>query len=238
MALRQADMVVAVSTDVGEAVCGNRAVHVIPNAIAQLTGDTTSRKDVFCAERGIPASEPLLGYAGRLDQEKGIAVLFDSLTLSKYPNANLLLAGSSPFRPREMQAYWEQEARKRNLLHRVHFLGRLPDLTGFFQAVEVLVLPASREPFGLVVLEAFAHGVPVVACNAGGPQEIMEDIEWSRLVPPDDPSALAAACDQLLRSEELHRIAAEEGPRIVDQRYSPNIQTQAVAALYQEVLST
>lgn len=164
-------------------------------------------------------------------------MLFDSLALSKLPDVNLLLAGASPFRPREMQAYWEEEARKRDLSHRVHFLGRLPDLTDFFQAIDLFVLPAPREPFGLVVLEAFAHGVPVVACKAGGPQEIMEGLEWSRLVPPNDPCAFAAACDRLLCSEELHGLASEEGPRIVDQRYCPGVQSGAMAALYQEVLS-
>ena len=163
--------------------------------------------------------------------------VLDSISLSEVPNVQLLVAGDSPFRPREMRAYWEEETRKRNLTERVHFLGRLPDLKAFFQAIDVFVLPAPREPFGLVILEAFAHGVPVVACSAGGPNEIMADLEWARLVPPHDPSAFAAGYDQLLRSEALRSLASREGPRIVDQRYSPVVQTRAVAALYEEVLS-
>jgi glycosyltransferase involved in cell wall biosynthesis len=237
LALRQADTVVAVSADVGAVVCRDHAVHVIPNAVPPLPSETAGCGKALRAQRGIPDHGPLVGYAGRLDHEKGIAVLLDSLSRSQIPDVQLLVAGDSPFQPRAMRAYWEEEARKRNLHRRVHFLGRLPDLTAFFQAIDVFVLPAPREPFGLVILEAFARGVPVVACDAGGPHEIMADLEWSRLVPPNDPSAFAAAYDLLLRSVELQRLASREGPCIVDQRYSPAVQVRAVSALYDEVLS-
>jgi len=72
------------------------------------------------------------------------------------------------------------------------------DLHAYFEAATVFCLPSRAEPFGIVILEAGAFRCPVVATMAGGVPEILEDGVNARLVPPEDPAALAAALDALL----------------------------------------
>jgi len=87
----------------------------------------------------------------------------------------------------------------------------LPD---FFETIDVLLVPSWEEPFGLVVLEGMASGIPVIATAAGGPQEIINSEVNGLLVPPRDSKALAAAIasihdqrDSLIRAA---RVRAEE----------------------------
>lgn len=79
----------------------------------------------------------------------------------------------------------------------VELVGEVSDLEVKYQQADVIVLPSIQpEPFGLVVIEAFAHGRPVVATAAGGPLETVRDgAGW--LVPPGDPAALAAVLSGL-----------------------------------------
>jgi len=73
----------------------------------------------------------------------------------------------------------------------------------------VFCLPSRAEPFGIVLLEAGAFRCPVIATSAGGVPEILTDGVNARLVPPDDPAALAAQLDMLLRDRaECDRLAA------------------------------
>jgi glycosyltransferase involved in cell wall biosynthesis len=74
---------------------------------------------------------------------------------------------------------------------------------------ELLAHPARHEPFGIVILEAAALGVPVVASRVGGIPEIVEDEHSGRLVPADDPALLAAAVATLLRDPATARAHAD-----------------------------
>jgi len=83
----------------------------------------------------------------------------------------------------------------------VHWVGPRPDVPDLMADLDLLGLASTQpEPFGLVVVEALACGVPVVATDAGGPPEILGPAgpRAGRLVPPGDPAALAAAVVDLL----------------------------------------
>ena len=83
----------------------------------------------------------------------------------------------------------------------MHWLGPRADVADILADLDVFVAPSTKpEPFGMVILEALAAGVPVVATDAGGPREIMAGAapEVGRLVPPGDAPALAAAVLDLL----------------------------------------
>lgn len=92
----------------------------------------------------------------------------------------------------------------------VAFCGELPhrDLHAYYTAAAVFCLASRAEPFGIVLLEAGAFGCPVVATAVGGIPEILEHEVTARLVPPDDPPALAAQLNRTLRdSAEAKRLA-------------------------------
>ena len=86
-------------------------------------------------------------------------------------------------------------AREMKLSDHVVFGGEMPhcDLHVYYEAASVFCLPSRVEPFGIVLLEAGAFRCPVVATSTGGVPEILTDRVNARLVPPDDPAALAEA---------------------------------------------
>jgi glycosyltransferase involved in cell wall biosynthesis len=87
------------------------------------------------------------------------------------------------------------------------------------------------------VLEAFALERPVVAASVGGIPEIVIDGETGILTPAGDPDCLAAAVLRLLNDRDFARKVAAAGRRLVAERYSPDAQASAMAALYREALA-
>jgi glycosyltransferase involved in cell wall biosynthesis len=87
----------------------------------------------------------------------------------------------------------------------VHLTGFLPNPFPVVRALDVLVHPALRDPFPLALLEGMALARPIVASAVGGIPEMLVDGESGRLVPPDDPAALAAAVIELLQDDARRR---------------------------------
>jgi glycosyltransferase involved in cell wall biosynthesis len=144
---------------------------------------------------GVPDDAPLAGTAGRIDTWKGIQVLLEAWRSVKIarPDAHLVVAGGAV---RDKEAYFEALAQLAGGLADAHWLGMRDDIPELFADLDVFVLASTEpEPYGLVVVEALASGVPVVATDAGGPPEILATARpgAGRLVPPGDADALASA---------------------------------------------
>ena len=77
-------------------------------------------------------------------------------------------------------------------------MGFVSSQAEIYRNIDVLVAPAVDEPYGMTVLEAGSHGLPVVATRSGGHPEMVQDGVTGLLVPPDDPKALARALERLL----------------------------------------
>jgi glycosyltransferase involved in cell wall biosynthesis len=80
----------------------------------------------------------------------------------------------------------------------VRFLGWRTDASALYRTADLCVFPSRYEPLGNVVIQAWAHGLPVVAAASTGPAALIRDGEDGRLVPVDDPAALAGAVRALL----------------------------------------
>jgi glycosyltransferase involved in cell wall biosynthesis len=93
-------------------------------------------------------------------------------------------------------------------------------LLDFFGRAKLFVLPARREGFGLVLLEAGMFDVPIVATDVGGIPEVVTQGETAVLVPPDDPARLADAMLDVLRHPEAARAMAERHRRAVEGKFS------------------
>lgn len=106
-----------------------------------------------------------------------------------------------------------------DLRGRVHFPGALADPRVELRRSSCLLHCADAEPYGMVVLEALASGLPVVAPAAGGPAEIVDELS-GRLYPPGDASAAAEALQYVLSSPELARRMGESGRERVEGRYT------------------
>jgi glycosyltransferase involved in cell wall biosynthesis len=128
---------------------------------------------------------PHVLYAGRLSPEKGVLDL-----IAAAGGLPLVVVGDGPLRAQVPQA-----------------LGFLPNeqLQERLARAAVVACPSHREGFGIVCLEAMAHGRPVVASAVGGLKDLVVDGETGVLVPPRDPRALRAALERLLGDREVRR---------------------------------
>jgi glycosyltransferase involved in cell wall biosynthesis len=155
--------------------------HYLPNFVDAARAPALAR-----APLATPEDAPLVLALGRLHPNKGFDVLLAAL--AELPRHWLWLAGAGPAE-RALKAL----ARRLGVAERVRFLGWRDDAPALLAAADLLVCSSRIEPLGNVVIEAWAHGVPVVACAAAGPRQLIDDRVNGLLVPIDDAGALAAA---------------------------------------------
>lgn len=170
-----------------------REKHVIYNSYKRV-GEPIVRKE---KEKG----ELTVGFLGRVVPEKGIEYLFEEIgEIQKREAIRLLIAG-------ECQPKYKQYLLDRFSNVRASFLGFVPPQELFSQ-IDVLAVPSIwQEPFGRCIIEAYAHGVPVVVSNRGGIPEIVDESKTGYVYDPNVKRALCDCLELLLSDTEmLHRI--------------------------------
>jgi phosphatidyl-myo-inositol dimannoside synthase len=160
-------------------------------------------------------------FVGRLVERKGVPVLLDAWARAALPNARLVIVGDGPDR-----ATLAARAAALGIASTVTFRGRVSDaeLGAAYSAADLFVLPAvldsrgDTEGLGVVLLEAMASNVPVLASAAGGITDIVIADESGVLVPPGDAAALAAALRRLQDDPALRaRLAVNGAARLRDE---------------------
>ncbi len=168
-------------------------VHLIANGfdgnIFKVQPDV--EKAAVFEEFGLPFEDaPVVSFVGKFTDFKGIDVLLRAAAIyeEQLPGVQTLLVGHG--------LLWEEmhDLREELALSGVHFLGHQPQPTvsRVYNIADVSIVPSRIEPFGLVAVEALACGTPVVATNAGGLPDFIND-QVGDLVPVDDHEALARA---------------------------------------------
>ncbi len=153
-------------------------------------------------------------FVGRLEKRKGFKYLLRAFALVKarVPSARLLVVGAYE---QEDKAPFVRYARYHHT-HHVKFIGYVPaeELARYYRVAHVFCAPSiGFESFGIVLLEAMAAGVPIVASNIPGYDSVVEHEREGLLVPPKDPEALADALVYVLGNAEFRRRAGENGRR-------------------------
>jgi glycosyltransferase involved in cell wall biosynthesis len=110
------------------------------------------------------------------------------------------------------------------------------DMIGLYGEADVFVLPTRREGFPMVVLEAMAAGLPVVATPVGAIPDVVRDGEEGIIVPTADAPALTAALGRLLGDPELRARMGERGRRRVEEVYSRGVVVRQLEAIYRALL--
>jgi len=179
---------------------------------------------------------PFVLFVGRLASNKGLLELTDAFArLAKSdPSAQLVLIGEDG----GMRAPVEARARALGLERRVHLLGHVEDeamVAAAYREANVFVLPSEYEAFGLVLLEALAHGTPVVASRVGGIPEVVEEGKAGLLVPPRSPGPLADAILRVWDDRSLARRLGEYGQDNVVPRFTWEALADRLDTLYREV---
>lgn len=136
---------------------------------------------------GLPQDAWIVGNVGRLHPDKDQATLIRAFSqaLPKLPAGSLLVILGTGRLEDELKAL----ANELGLHDSVRFLGQIPNARNYFKALDLFVLSSDHEPFGMVLLEAMAAGIPIIASNSGGAPEVIGDPQ--ALFPLGDASGLA-----------------------------------------------
>lgn len=188
-AFRRFDAVVAVSRPLAEELVEsgvpNDRLHLVCNAW-RPSAPALSR-DAARDTLDISRAAFVIGWAGRLSHEKGLDVMIDAM--SELGDLPVFLSVVGDGRER---AALEARARNRGISERVMWHGFVPNASTTFAAFDLFVLSSRSEGSPMVLFEAIAAGVPIIAATVGGvADQLMPD--ESRLVPPENPAALASA---------------------------------------------
>ena len=165
----------------------------------------------------------------RLAEVKGQRTLLAAIA---HVDATAVLVGRDLEQGGAYERVLRAEAERLGVAKRVVFAGYRGDVPALLAGCDVFCLPSSAEGLPLVVLEAMAHGRPVVATPAGGTAELVVDGETGILVPPADASALADALRSLLADPERARRMGEAGRRRVLAEFSAADAAARVLGLY------
>lgn len=212
-----------------------RALGLPAGSFRVLPNGVDTRR--FATARPVPELRrgPMVLFVGRLEPRKGVLEAIHAATLvaARRPTLRLVVVGEGPLR-REAEG-----AVPRRLHDRVWFVGRVDpeDLPRFYRSADVVVAPAlGGESFGIVLLEAMAAGVPVVASDIPGYRSVLTDGVEGRLVPPGDIVALAEAIDVLLDNAALRRAMGEAG-RATAANYDWDRIVERLRELYRDALA-
>ncbi|WP_027996343.1 glycosyltransferase family 4 protein [Simplicispira psychrophila] len=208
--LHQAQRIVVCSADLGrrvvQALGEDLPLQLIYNGI-----DTASFTGLPATARTAPhlAGRVILSV-GKFIPLKGQDVLIRAFVplAQEYADLQLVLVGASG----NALAGLQQLCAQQGLQERVHFFVDVPhsQVAGFFQQAEIFCLPSRQEAFGLVLLEAGAFALPVIASNVGGIAELIEDRVNGLLVPAQEAAALTAGLRTLLDTPLLaQRLGAQ-----------------------------
>ncbi len=171
---------------------------------------------------GIPASERMLLFVGRIEPLKGLDTLMRALAsmrargiLEVCPHYLAIIGGDPDASPEEMtteMARLQALSQELGIGDLVLFLGKRSQdsLAYYYSAAEMVIVPSHYESFGMVALEAMACGTPVVASSVGGLAFLVQDGVTGFQVPDGDPQALAGAITRLILDRRLRQEMGEQ----------------------------
>jgi glycosyltransferase involved in cell wall biosynthesis len=196
------------------------------------------------AELGLDGDAFVLAVIGQITPWKGQREAVEALARLRreHAEAHLLIVGEAKFVSdatrydnRTYYAELERAIAAHELEDRVHLLGERADVPAIMGALDALLVPSWEEPFGRVVIEAMALGLPVVATSVGGPAEIISDDVDGILLAPRDPERWAGAIVGLADSRALRRRLGDAAVRRAEDFALPK-HVRAVREIYQEAV--
>ncbi len=226
---------IAVASSLNQVITKGKRVEIIYNGFDLARFQAAAPADLK-RTFGIPKGPVVLGV-GRFSPWKKFEDLISACAMlhRRSCQVSLLLVGHAL----EHERGYEEKLRRlvaETGLRRVFFAGWRDDVVSIMKSCDVFVLPSDGEPFGRVIVEAWASRVPVIATNVGGPAELIRDEVDALLVPPCSPFLLSSAIERILKDDALgSRLAESAAERVKDFSLQSNI--AAVVQTYGRFLS-
>jgi glycosyltransferase involved in cell wall biosynthesis len=238
LAARCVDAFVAVSHETAAFARARREVgegrlSVIPNGIelARFHPDPAARERIR-AELGLGPGTWVVGTVGRLSPEKNQALLLRAVAPLLDDRTRLVIAGDGALR----QALGEL-ATALGASDRIRFLGARRDVPRVLCALDAFALSSDSEGLPLVIPEAMATGLPVVATSVGGVPDVLDDGRTGFLVPAGDEAALRAQLARLRADRDLGQACGARARAAALERFSAERMLRDYLDLYQRVLA-
>lgn len=185
------------------------------------------------ARHDVGADDPCVLFAGRMTWQKGPDILLEAVpgVVAENPRLKLLFAGDGDMRPG-----LEARATAIGVDASTRFLGHRSggDLVGLFKSSDVVVVPSRNEPFGIVILEAWSAGKPVLTTRTGGPAEFVQD-DYNGLTVETGIETIGDGLRSLLADREGARRMGSNGRRDAESRFTWDHAAVATEAVYESV---
>lgn len=226
----------------GQALLPAERVVVVPNGIDVQRfqqAASQSARDTFRRLWNVSEDGLLIGTVGEIKSLKGHEEFLRAaaIIVSRYPKAQLLIAGVDSSSGRKHLATLESLIAELNLARSVRIVGWVGDLSSLYGALDVFVSASHTESFGLAIAEAMASGVPVVATETEGAKEIITNGDTGLLVPIADAPALATAVLGLLENKSKRDHLRESGRQRINERFSLERMVAETEKIYRAVLN-
>ncbi|HDH91569.1 MAG TPA: glycosyltransferase family 1 protein [Candidatus Aenigmarchaeota archaeon] len=183
---------------------------------------------------GIGVYDPVILFVGRMTYQKGGDMLVEAIpdVLKDYPNAKFVFIGDG-----YMKAHLEHRCRELGIMHAVRFTGYVPENVkiNWLKACDMVVVPSRNEPFGIVVLEAWASGKPVIATHGTGAGELVwHEVTGLRVY--QNPNSIAWGIKTLLGDLDRAKWMGKNGRNAVEKVFNWNNVANKMLEVYEEVL--
>ncbi len=180
----------------------------------------------------------LVGMAGRFSPEKGQEFFLRTAAeiIKEYKDVHFIVIGGADLGSRTFKQAMMRLSDDLGLQNRIIFTGFRDDFPRVMAALDIAVVPSAAEPFGRVIIEAMAAGVPVVATNSGAAPEIISK-EAGMLVEPNNVEELKKAIIKLLSDVRQSKHMGEEGRKLILEKFDVRRHVSAMEELYHEILS-
>ncbi len=206
------------------------AIEVVPTGVnvdAMVLGDGSA----FRQRMSIPSGVQVIGHTGRLAPEKNLKFLAEAVTefISTQPKTHFLVVGEGPSK-KEIEAIFKNSG----LLSNLHCTGSLKnqELVDSYHAMDVFAFASKSETQGMVLVEAMAAGVPVVALDAPGARDVITHHQNGWLLKNDDPAEFVSALKEASSlTPEDHKKLQQALKRTAD-KFSMNHSAQRALNLY------
>lgn len=216
-----------------------RKVRLIPRGVdAERFRPGTLPRLAIRRRLGLGRETVIVGCVAHLVRLKGQRTLIQAL--ARVPDAHLVLAG------KPLDAAYAAELRQLGtelrVEARVHFVGHVTDVAALHAELDIFVLPTlvrahlGGEGCPVALLEAMASGLPCVATDVPGSQDLIEPGRSGLLVPPEDPAALARAICELCASAERRQMLGRAARQRILDHYTIEREVARHEALYAELL--
>jgi glycosyltransferase involved in cell wall biosynthesis len=239
MVLRLSCKVIVVSHSIGEMLIhsGLRTEQIV--LLSNAVETDFKPQEVICWRRDtreslqITKDELVVGYLGRLSEEKGLRYLIEAIALLQKENQEirLLLVGKGP-----QQEELVRLSKTMKIEKKVIFAGFQTDTAKWLAAMDIFALPSLTEGSPMALLEAMAIGLPVVASAVGGVPIIIKNKENGILVLPMDTPALLDALRHLLENTVIIDSLGKAAKHTIESKYSLNTWSRSIGNIYQQVL--